>query len=171
MTELIINELRKINVNTVIIIAFAADLILWVICFSTAVWIKNRVYPKCNLQYGYIPSEGLDSKQKSKISSASNIVSKFYAWYVNVTAVFPLLGILGTVQSLMGMGTDNLQEEFGYALVTTFLGLVCAIFFKIMDSVISPKIDNAVEIADYFLRRSEYVESNSAEGECDEKQT
>lgn len=70
-----------------------------------------------------------------------NRTGSLYSLFVNLTGIFPLLGILGTVISLLGMVGDmtNVQDNFYGALTSTFWGLVFAIIFKFLDGIISAK--------------------------------
>ena len=63
---------------------------------------------------------------------------------MNITGIFPLLGILGTVVSLLGLVSDmnNVAGNFYGALTSTFWGLIFAILFKFLDGIISPEIES-----------------------------
>lgn len=67
----------------------------------------------------------------------------WYSVFVNVTGIFPLLGILGTVLSLLRLinDTQNVTSNFYGALTSTFWGLVFAIIFKSIDGLISSRIE------------------------------
>ena len=67
-----------------------------------------------------------------------------YSVFTNLTAIFPLLGILGTVISLLPMVADmaNIQENFFAALTSTFWGLVFAIAFKLCDAFLSSRMED-----------------------------
>ena len=69
---------------------------------------------------------------------------RFYSLFVNITGIFPLLGILGTVVSLLGLVSDmeNVTGNFYGALTSTFWGLIFAIIFKFLDGLVSPQIEN-----------------------------
>jgi hypothetical protein len=86
--------------------------------------------------------------------------------FVNLTGIFPLLGILGTVVSLLGMVSDStdITGNFYGALTSTFWGLVFAIIFKFIDGVISAKIeDNEKTVALYLDRNNAPDRIRSAE--------
>ena len=90
-----------------------------------------------------------------KISALrENAVAK-YTLYINLTAIFPLLGILGTVISLLGMvgDTSDIQGGFFAALTSTFWGLIFAITFKFLDGFISPKLEDGERAAELFMQR------------------
>ena len=77
--------------------------------------------------------------------------------YVNVTAIFPLLGILGTVLSLLPMVADlsNMQMNFFAALTSTLWGLIFAILFKLLDGFLSARMeDNDKSVALLLERRA-----------------
>ncbi|GKX28036.1 hypothetical protein SH1V18_05160 [Vallitalea longa] len=69
--------------------------------------------------------------------------TKCYHVFVSITTIFPLMGILGTIISLLRLvsfSSDTIMLNFTTALTSTFWGLVCAIIFKAIDGTISPKI-------------------------------
>ena len=79
-----------------------------------------------------------------------------YSIFVNVTSIFPLLGILGTVVSLLPMVADmaDMQQNFFAALTSTFWGLVFAILFKLLDGFLASRIeDNDKNVALLLERR------------------
>ena len=78
-----------------------------------------------------------------------------YAVFVNVTAIFPLLGILGTVISLIPMVSDmaDMQQNFFAALTSTFWGLIFAIIFKLLDGLLSSKIEDNDKNVSLLLSR------------------
>ena len=69
----------------------------------------------------------------------------FYTLFGNLTPTFTLLGILGTVISLLrlvGAGLDaSMETEFLGALTSTFWGIVFTILFRVLDSLVSYHLD------------------------------
>ncbi|MBR1899295.1 MAG: MotA/TolQ/ExbB proton channel family protein [Oscillospiraceae bacterium] len=62
------------------------------------------------------------------------------------SSVFPLWGMLGTVVALLALAGNMTADEvpvdqFFGALTTTAFGIVCAILFKSLDSVVSVKVN------------------------------
>ena len=99
---------------------------------------------------------------QEKLLSMRDRINRFYSLYVNLTAIFPLLGILGTVISLLGLVTDmqNVTGNFYGALTSTFWGLIFAIAFKFLDGYISPKIEtNERSVEMYFENRNKQPET------------
>ena len=106
--------------------------------------------------------EQLSSLRESDVVSMRNMMGRLYSVFINLTGIFPLLGILGTVSSLLVLVDDmsDVQGSFYGALTSTFWGLVFAIAFKLLDGVISAKIeDNEKTVALYLERNS--VKDNS----------
>jgi len=109
---------------------------------------------------------------KTRIAPASEIdlvdsrkrANGFYAVFANLTSIFPLLGILGTVISLIPMVAtiESMQENFYTALTSTFWGLIFAIIFKFLDGFLSARIEeNSNNIALYLERNREKPEEAS----------
>ena len=125
----------------------------------------ERLYKKMHLTV-FVPDGGTSRKEadsdisqlrESQVVDMRNHTAKLYSIFVNLTGIFPLLGILGTVVSLLGMVSDmeNVTGNFYGALTSTFWGLVFAIIFKFLDGVISAKIeDNETSVALYLDRNS-----------------
>ena len=81
-------------------------------------------------------------------------MNRSYAFYCNFTTMFPLLGMLGTVISLIPMvnliGTETTGAFFA-ALTSTFWGIVAALVFKFLDSFLSYKIDDNEKHMEFLL--------------------
>ena len=99
------------------------------------------------------------AQQKDKSSETDIIqlrrkMNTYYVIYENLTAIFPLLGLLGTVVSLIPMvnliGTET-HGAFFAALTSTFWGIVAALVFKFLDSFLSYKIDDNEKHMEYLL--------------------
>ena len=93
----------------------------------------------------YSAEDLLDTREK---------MNKVYALYSNVTTIFPLLGMLGTVWALIPMvntiGTADTSNFFS-ALTSTFWGIVAAILFKALDSTVSYKIEDNEKHTEHLI--------------------
>lgn len=80
--------------------------------------------------------------------------NRVYALFSNFTTMFPLLGMLGTVVSLIMM-TGSIDtaatESFFAALTSTFWGIVAALIFKALDALVSYKIEDNEKHMEYIL--------------------
>lgn len=124
----------------------------------------ERLYKKLHLTV-FVPDGGISRKEadndikalrESDIIEMRNKTGKLYSMFINLTGIFPLLGILGTVISLLGMVGDmsDIQGNFYGALTSTFWGLVFAIIFKFFDGVISAKIEDNEKNVQLYLERN-----------------
>lgn len=114
--------------------------------------LDEIVHPKSDRRIGQQANMSITDDDCANLNKASGAASRLYTLYTNITAIFPLLGILGTVMSLMQLsGTEGIADNFSTALRTTFAGLICAIFFKLLDSAISSTLDRALDEADYLI--------------------
>lgn len=123
--------------------------------------LQKLVHPKADRRNGIKADLAMTSEETAQLGKSSDRASFFYTLFLNITAVFPLMGILGTVWSLMKLtGTDDISANFGTALRTTLWGLIFAIIFKLLDSLISPKLDRALDEADYLIHEHDMEKRN-----------
>ena len=70
----------------------------------------------------------------NELFSLREHMNSLYAYYTSITSIFPLLGMFGTVVSLIPM-VDKMGEQstglFFTALTSTFWGILSAIICKI----------------------------------------
>lgn len=102
----------------------------------------------------------MSSLRETEVVTMRNHTGKLYSVFVNLTGIFPLLGILGTVVSLLGLvaDTSDITRNFYGALTSTFWGLVFAIVFKFLDGVISAKIEDNEKSVALYLERNNFSE-------------
>ncbi|MBR6623248.1 MAG: MotA/TolQ/ExbB proton channel family protein [Ruminococcus sp.] len=160
------------NIFSVIFMNFwGYDLIIFIAAVLTAVMYfslkksADGLYNKMHLTV-FVPDGNLSRKEadndisglrETDIVTMRNNMGKLYSIFVNLTGIFPLLGILGTVISLLGLvsDTNDITGNFYGALTSTFWGLVFAIIFKFLDGIISAKIeDNEKNVALYLDRNN-----------------
>jgi chemotaxis protein MotA len=80
--------------------------------------------------------------------------NRFYSFFTNITSTFPLMGMLGTVISLLRMGDligTEVQGAFFTALTSTFWGIIAAIAFKASDASIAYKIEDNEKHLEYLF--------------------
>lgn len=148
-----------IGFDGLIFLAAAVNAFLFYIARISAYRLYNsmhkRVYtPSCAADISEIKQDVSELTDK-KVSAMRERAVMRYTLYVNVTGIFPLLGILGTVISLIGMAGSGQTVENGFfaALTSTFWGLVFAIVFKFLDGFISPKLDDGERAAELYMQR------------------
>jgi len=148
-----------IGFDGLIFLLAAADAFI----FTRARIAAERLYDNMHREV-YTPSAGDDMRRvKSdinrltdrKVSRMREKAVSRYTLYVNISGLFPLMGILGTVISLLSMVGDmsNLSGNFFAALTSTFWGLIFAIIFKFLDGFVSPILDDGERAAELFMQR------------------
>ncbi len=80
--------------------------------------------------------------------SMRKLLNISYSVYSGITSVFPLLGMFGTVKSLLDLpplttgDISDVQGSFFTALTSTAWGIIWAVAFKIVGSGIAPGIED-----------------------------
>ena len=133
------------------------------VCFYFVKKMADRLYRKLHLQI-FVPSHSedresipdkFDIREEEEIIALRKKAEALYAVFVNVTAIFPLLGILGTVLSLIPLVSQmaDFETNFFAALTSTFWGLVFAIIFKLLDGFLSARMEDNEKSVDLFVER------------------
>ena len=154
--------------DLVIFIAAALNAVCYIYTRRTA----DALYKRLHLMI-FVPSRRRDPESvaaavrdvdEEEVLALRKRAESLYAVFVNVTAVFPLLGILGTVVSLLPMVADlaDMQTNFFAALTSTFWGLVFAIIFKLLDGFLSARMeDNDKSVTLLLQRRQRELEETA----------
>ncbi len=149
------------------------DLIIFVaaalngVCYYLARRNANALYRKLHMIV-FVPSRRSDPESVSRdirnideeqVVAMRKRSESLYSVFVNVTAIFPLLGILGTVVSLLPMVSElaDMQTNFFAALTSTFWGLVFAILFKLLDGFLSSRMEDNDKAVNLLLERRELL--------------
>lgn len=141
-------------ITVLIIIMGIANGGIYYVTWRSITSLQRLVHPKADRRNGINADLALSAEECAALGKSSDRASFFYTLFLNITAVFPLLGILGTVWSLMKLsGADDISASFGMALRTTLVGLIFAIVYKLADSLISPRLDRALDEADYLIHQ------------------
>ena len=135
-------------------------------------WVCYRARREAMALYGmmhqtkYMPAwrgdaeglaESLRGVDEEHVTALRDRSERLYSIFINLTAIFPLLGILGTVVSLLPMVANlaDMQQNFFAALTSTFWGLVFAIAFKLLDGfLLASVIDDNARSVELYLSRS-----------------
>ncbi|MBQ6181558.1 MAG: MotA/TolQ/ExbB proton channel family protein [Ruminococcus sp.] len=161
------------------------DLIIFIVAVLTAVMYfylrrsAEDLYNKMHLTV-FVPDGSSSRKEadndisglrETELVQMRNHTGKLYSIFVNLTGIFPLLGILGTVVSLLGMVADStdITGNFYGALTSTFWGLVFAIIYKFLDGIVSARIEDNEKSVALFLERNVGTEKISARREASNK--
>ena len=142
-------------------IIFAMAVVNAVIFFLA--WKKARalyesVAPRINISSGNAEAAIAQAQENSTYFSLYEKWQKaefFYTLFCNLTGIFTLLGILGTVISLLHLvdSSADLTGEFMGALTSTLWGIIFTIIFKLVDSGISFHLDMGERITELIQMR------------------
>ena len=152
--------------------------IINVIVFIMACRSAKKLYNTLNLSV-YVPGQEaseLANQREITFLKEPDIIrmrhqtTNRYTLYINITAIFPLMGILGTVMSLLSIAKDmaNIQANFFAALTSTFWGLVFAIIYKMLDAKLASLIEENDKNVELYLERNS---TKSAQKELNHKVT
>ncbi|OQB25669.1 MAG: hypothetical protein BWY11_00246 [Firmicutes bacterium ADurb.Bin182] len=143
----------------IIFIAAFVNLIIYILVRRES----KKLYRKMHLTI-FIPSHGMFKNEADEllIVDETDIIAMrkksgmLYNVFTALTSIFCLLGILGTVISLIPMveQMDVIKTNFFLALTSTFWGLVFAIIFKTLDAFISGIIDDNEKTVALYLERN-----------------
>lgn len=84
----------------------------------------------------------------------------YYSIFTSINTAFPMMGMLGTILSLLGMiqvSQEQLTLNFTTALTSTFWGLVFALVFKAVDATLAPMVEQNQENLKLILERMDQV--------------
>ncbi|MCQ2506243.1 MAG: MotA/TolQ/ExbB proton channel family protein [Lachnospiraceae bacterium] len=98
-----------------------------------------------------------DMTSESELIALRRKTNLWFMIYENITTIFPLMGMLGTVIALIpmvGSMGDTATGLFFGALTSTFWGIVFAIIFKAVNGFLSAQIDDNEKNMEVFLARN-----------------
>lgn len=150
----------------IILIAVGAW-VLYLRCLASCKELSQILQPKGNMALGkqnqaqmnqhyerYFAPEGEDVLLTKRAKSNS-----LYVGFTNVVAIFPLMGLLGTVISLIPMVGEMDTDLFFMALTSTFWGIVFAIVFKVFNGFLQARVEENNELVQtYLLRKDAFME-------------
>jgi len=158
LVEPVLNNLFGYDLLIILVAIFTLGYFLFVM------WHSDKVYSSIFTQ-GYMPDDEFDEEEKkpptkkelkekkNNLRSMRETSEKYYSMFVNLTSIFPLMGILGTVIALIPMVDQlaDMEGSFFVALTSTLWGLLFAIVFKMLDGILTPRLDrNERGIEDYL---------------------
>lgn len=111
----------------------------------------------------YFYSKTIDRDNPGESRKAYICCEITYTVFVVLISIFPLLGMLGTVCSLLSLDmtgdTALLQNNFFQALITTFWGIIYAIIFKIVNAIFQTQIEARLAVGKRLVEDSVEVKA------------
>ncbi len=147
----------------------AVNLIVFFVAMRRARKLVESVAPRINVSSGNADEAIRLAKEGSSYYSlyAKWQKAEFsYNLFCNLTSIFTLLGILGTVLSLIHLvdSTADINMEFLGALTSTMWGIIFTIVFKVLDTAISFDLDLGERISELVQMR-EYEDKKEPQPE------
>lgn len=137
-----------IGYDTIIIVIAIVNFFVYRVTKQKLRNLDRLIYKSIDMSLGKIDEERIvkrDIEELSEVKRARIKVNQWYSLFANIISIFPLLGLLGTVISLIFTASDgNLeatQQYFMMSLTSTFWGMIFAISYKIVDAFISPDVE------------------------------
>lgn len=112
---------------------------------------KQKDYINSEISKWEKENELIEFDENGKILRSYDNLNRIYTLFIAGISIFPLLGMLGTVSSLLALdmsnadAINNARESFFAALSSTFLGIVAAIFFKTVNAAKLYDIDDVAQ--------------------------
>lgn len=134
--------------------------------FDLSKRINSLLHPQGYLPMGFGDLKEIEKhyKEHLNVSGESKVIklrkSAFtnYSMYQSITQIFPLMGILGTVSSLIPMvssiGNEANTSLFFSALTSTFWGIVFAIIFKSINGYLDATLSEVEKELDLYIERN-----------------
>ena len=100
-----------------------------------------------------------EKEEKLDLHKLKSNIEKQHSWYqifISVTSIMPLLGILGTVISLLGvtaLESNIIQANFLTALSSTFWGIVGAIICRVVEGTLTPVVERNQDNFDLLINK------------------
>lgn len=154
LVNFLANVVYKLGNQSIIVMA-VINFIVFVVAIIVIKRAVNMLKPRIDKVNEVGAPLEWSREQIKKLKDMRKYSVIIYAIYANFTAIFPLLGILGTVAALVKSSDVTMADDFMVALSTTLLGVFFAIFFKVIDAVISGPLDIFIEDADHVIQKNE----------------
>ena len=100
-----------------------------------------------------------EKEEKLDLHLLKSVIEKQHSWYqifISITSILPLLGILGTVISLLNVTALEqavIQANFLTALSSTFWGIVGAIICRVIEGTLTPAVERNQDNFDLLINK------------------
>ena len=163
MLEVIFKNFLSFDFIIFILAVVNAVILVQTIRFSRKLY--DALNPYCWIPGGEASLAEIQGKfaRRNRVDSESDIIrlrrrmNAFYIIYENLTAIFPLLGLLGTVVALIPLVNSMGEVPTGLffsALTSTMWGIIFAIAFKVANGYVASGIEDNEKNIDIYLQRN-----------------
>lgn len=148
----------------IIIVAAINAFIIYPKAKTASVHLRDHLQPKV-----YVPIDllmervrGIQGKKidLNAMKSMRSDEIHFYSMFTSINSAFPMLGMLGTILSLLGLiqeSQEQLTLSFTTALTSTLWGLIFALVFKAIDATLAPIVEQNQDNLKLILERMDQV--------------
>jgi chemotaxis protein MotA len=163
MLEVIFKNFLSFDFIIFILAVVNGVILVQTIRFSRKLY--DALNPYCWIPGGEASLAEIQGKfaRRNRVDSESDIIrlrrrmNAFYIIYENLTAIFPLLGLLGTVVALIPLVNSMGEVPTGLffsALTSTMWGIIFAIAFKVANGYVASGIEDNEKNIDIYLQRN-----------------
>ncbi len=122
--------------------------------------LKEQLQPTLYIPIDVLLKQFIDNDKNKidlhTIKKLKDVEATYVNMLLTIMSVFPLLGILGTIIALLGMvnlGSQEVLINFTTALTSTFWGLVFAIAYKGLTSMLMAQNEQNAENFELLIKR------------------
>jgi biopolymer transport protein ExbB len=131
--------------------------------------LHSKVYLSITVLLKAFNNNSSSSLDFHKLKDLQDKELKLYGLFSTINGIFPLMGMLGTILSLLkviSFESGNIMMNFTAALTSTFWGLLFAIFFKAFDGYIGHLVQQNEANINLLLER---IDKYNERGDINEK--
>ncbi len=163
MADFILTLLKSLFTTSdcIILVVFISNLCVFIAVQKYTSTLKSQLNSSerlANPKKEHIdPNKPISQTDEDEIIHCQEKMNFWYVLFSNITSIFPLLGMLGTVKSLIGIagGSETTDMDlFFQALTSTAWGIIFAIICKVSDALVSAKIAANNKDVDVLLERN-----------------
>ena len=170
--RVILDNLSGFTFDTIIILIGAVNGIIFIFTRMNAKKVADSLNVSLNMSLPVFTPLDLSPQELQILDKQCKATERLYSLYVGITSIFPFLGVLGTVFSLIMLAGGDMsnaaQESFFVALTSTFWGVLFAIIYRFLDATVSTKIGSNSDEVTRLKHREEEKQRKKIYGEVEE---
>lgn len=116
-----------------------------------------------------------DLQQNLSVNRVHQLLGVFYTLFITFISLFPLLGMFGTVKSLLELDLsgdlEQIKLKFFNALTSTAWGIVFSVLFKIIHAIFQSWIEGQLTKAQNSVEREKALNAEAHQKEGDQYET
>lgn len=169
MFDIILKNLLGYDILIVVLALFAGAFV-YPRAVKISDFLREELQPTLYIPIDVLMKQFMDNDKREidlhKIKKLKDGEARYVNMLLTIISVFPLMGILGTIISLLRMvdlGNEAVLFNFTTALTSTFWGLVFAIGFKGFSAMLIAQSDQNAENFELLIKRVDMMNSGGAD--------